>query len=240
VACVQIFALFLVLQDHYTVPTIGREPFIAMPPKKRPYRLGYKSEHPYPNRGGFLPPSHGCGPRCRVQYDPNDDGPWITLQIMRIDSDAVENYACAMPRYYAIPLILINKQLAFYEAQCHSDGRPLSASRSCGIKQRELREYSYLWRLRCRFLQAIFDMNHERRLNERWRYDGIHGFLHRMYRRFGHDTYHRLAYWRGEMNEGRVPYTAPDIAEMSESTFFFRVPHFPSLLFACFFSSPAF
>jgi len=36
---------------------------------------------------------------------------------MRIDSDEVENYACAMPRYYAIPLILINKQLAFYEAQ---------------------------------------------------------------------------------------------------------------------------
>jgi len=49
--------------------------------------------------------------------DTNDDGSQTTLQIMRIDSDEVENYACAMPRYYAIPLILINKQLAFYEAQ---------------------------------------------------------------------------------------------------------------------------
>ncbi len=84
---------------------------------------------------------------------------------MRIDSDEVENYACAMPRYYAIPLILINKQLTFYEAQCRLDGTPFPPSSSCGkIKQRELKEYSYLWRLRCRFLQAIFDMNHERRL----------------------------------------------------------------------------
>ncbi len=61
-------------------------------------------------------------------------------------------------------------------------------------------------------------MNHERRLDERWRYDGIHGILRRMYRRFGHATYQRLAYWREEINEGRVPYTAPNIAEMDEST----------------------
>jgi hypothetical protein len=135
---------------------------------------------------------------------------------MRIDDDDVENYTCAMPRYYAIPLILINKLLAFYEAQCRPDGTPLPPSSSCGIKQRELREYSYLWVLRCRFLQAVFDMNHERVLNERWQYDGVHGFLHRMYRRFGHDTCHRVAYWREEIKEGRVPYSAPDIAEMGE------------------------
>ncbi len=190
-----------------------------MSPKKTPYRLGYKLELSYPNKGGLLSPSHGCGPRCRVDYDPNDDGSWTTLQIMRIDNDEVENYACAMPHYYAIPLILINKQLTFYEAQCCPDGTPLSPSSGCSkIKQRELMEYTYLWRLRCRFLQAIFDMNHERRLDERWRYDGFHGFLHRMYRRFGHDTHQRLAYWRKEIKEGRVPYTAPDIAEMGEST----------------------
>jgi len=135
---------------------------------------------------------------------------------MRIEDDDVENYSCIMPRVYAIPLMLINKQLTFYEAQCHPDGTPLPPSSSCGIKQRELREYSYLWQLRCRFLQAVFDMNHERFLTERWRYDGIHGFLHRMYKRFGHDTYQRLAYWREEIKEGRVPYTAPEISEMGE------------------------
>jgi hypothetical protein len=133
---------------------------------------------------------------------------------MRIDDDEnVETYPCAMPRCYAIPLILINKQLTFYEAQCRPDGTPLPTS---SIRQRELREYSYLWHLRGRFLQGVFDLNYERLLNERWRYDGIHGFLHRMYRRFGHNTKHRLAYWREEIKKGRVPYTAPDIAEMGE------------------------
>ena len=188
-----------------------------MPPRRIPYRLRYKSELDYPAKGSVLLPSHGGGPRCNVIYDPNDDGPWTTLQIMRIDdNDEVENYGCVMPRYYAIPLILINKQLSFYEAQCRPDGTPLPRSSSCGIKQRDLREYSYLWRLRIRFLQAIFEMNHERVLDQRWQYAGIHGYLHRMYRRFGHDTYQRIAYWREEIKEGRVPYTAPDIAEMGE------------------------
>lgn len=141
---------------------------------------------------------------------------------MRVDGDDVENYAFAMPRYYAIPLILINKQLTFYEAQCHPDGTPLPPSSSCGIKQRELREYTYLWQLRCRFLEAVFDLNHKRFLNERWRFDGFHGFLHRMYRRFGHGTYQRLAYWREEIKEGRVPYTAPEIAEMGECVSSYR------------------
>jgi hypothetical protein len=186
------------------------------PRKTLPYRSGYKSELTYTSKGGVLLPSHGWGPRCKVDYDPNDDGPLTRLQIMRIEGDDVEDYGCAMPRYYAIPLILINKQLTFYEAQCHPDGTPLPASSSCSIKQRELREYSYLWQLRCRFLQAIFDMNHERFLNERWRFGGIHGFLHRMYRRFGHDTHQRLAYWREEIKEGRVPYTTPEISEMGE------------------------
>lgn len=211
VAIVQIFALLLVLQDNLYYPLPGN--FSHMPPRKIPYRSGYKSEHAYTNKE-LLVPSHGDGPRCKVDYDPNNDGPLTTLQIMRIDDDDIETYSCAMPSYYAIPLILINKQLTFYEAQCHPDGTPLPASSSCGIKQRELREYSYLWNLRGRFLQAVYDMNHERLLNERWRYDGIHGFLHRMYNRFGHDTYQRLAYWREEIKGGRVPYTVPEIAKM--------------------------
>jgi hypothetical protein len=135
---------------------------------------------------------------------------------MDAEDDKVENYTCAMPRYYAIPLILINKKLAYFEAQCRPDGTPLPPPSNCSsIKLRELREYSYLWRLRCLFLQAIFEMNHERRLNERWQFDGIHGFLHRMYRRFGHDLGQRLEYWREEQKEGRVAYSMPDIAEMN-------------------------
>jgi hypothetical protein len=201
------------------------------PRKTPPYRSGYKSELTYPSKGGVLHPSHGWGPRCKVEYDIDDDGPLTTLQIMRIDGDDVENYPFAMPRYYAIPLILINKQLTFYEAQCHPDGTPLPPSSSCGIKQRELREYTYLWQLRCRFLEAVFDLNHERLLNERWRFDGIHGFLHRMYRRFGHDTFQRLAYWREEIKEGRVPYTVPEIAEMGECVSSYRRwPNDPSAL----------
>ena len=187
-----------------------------MSPRKAPYRLRYKFELKYPSKEGVLVPSHGSGPRCDVSYNPDDDGPWTTVQIMRIDNDDVENYMCLMPRYYAIPLILINKQLAFYEAQCRPDGTPLPPSSSCKIKQRELREYSYLWALRCRFLQAVFEMNHNRVVDERFRYDGIHGFLHRMYRRFGHDTYQRVAYWREEIKKGRVPYSVPDIADMGE------------------------
>ncbi|KAF8480022.1 hypothetical protein DFH94DRAFT_681832 [Russula ochroleuca] len=183
--------------------------------KKVPYRKSYKKEMPYPTRGSMLLPNHGCGPRCQVDYNPKDDGPWTTLQIMRIlDGDQVEPHTCAMPRYYAIPLILINKHLAFYEAQCHADGTPLVPSSSGSIRQRELREYNYLWRLRYRFLKEIFDMNHEPRLNERWRYVGIHGYLYRMYNRFGHDVHQRYAYWREEIKERRVPYTTPDVADM--------------------------
>ncbi|KAH9988106.1 hypothetical protein BJV74DRAFT_470072 [Russula compacta] len=120
-----------------------------------------------------------------------------------------------MPRYYAIPLILLNKRLAFFEAQCRPDGTPLPlADGSCSLKQHNVREYAYLWRLRSRFLQAVFDMNHERRLDDRWRFESFHGYLYRMYRRYGHDSYQRLAYWRDEIKEGRVPYTKPDITEM--------------------------
>jgi hypothetical protein len=198
-----------------------------MSPKKilHPYRLAYKQEIPYPTH--LLAPSHGSGPRCKVDYNPGDDGPWTTLRIMRVEDNNidVEEYTCAMPRYYAIPLILINKRLAFYEAQCHPNGAPLRlANGSPCLKQRELREYTYLWKLRCKFLQTVFDMNHERCLDERWMCDRIHGYLHRMYRRYGHDTYQRYAYWRDELKKGRVPYTTPDIADMGAYSFFFPFP----------------
>jgi hypothetical protein len=182
---------------------------------------------------------------------------------MRVDEDRgqveVEEYTCAVPRCYAVPLILMNKRLAFFEASCRPDGTPLTytlpvsapthtptninniiidddndkhddsggsgsgSGNGAGVvmvTQRDLREYSYLWRLRTRFLEAIYDMNHQRRLDERWRYDPIHGFVHRLYRRYGHDDHQRIAYWRNEINADRVPYTFPDLADMGMSHIF--------------------
>lgn len=164
------------------------------------------------------------------------------LQIMRVEDEGgeVEEYTCAMPRYYAVPLILMNKRLAWFEASCHPDGTPIlppprtttatdkdtdgattttttanGGGRGGGASsERDLREYAYLWQVRTRFLQAVFDMNHERRLDERWRHDGFHGFVHRLYRRYGHETNQRILYWRGEIKAGRVPYATPDMADM--------------------------
>ncbi|KAH9077670.1 hypothetical protein EDB83DRAFT_2191407, partial [Lactarius deliciosus] len=123
-----------------------------------------------------------------------------------------------MPCYYAVPLILINKRLAFFEAQSAPDGTPLpleDGSRGATrLRLRELKEYTYLWRLRCRFLQAVFNMNHEPELDEGWRCDTIHGYVHRTYRRYGHDVYQRHTYWKDEIEAGRMPYSTPDIADM--------------------------
>lgn len=161
------------------------------------------------------------------------------LQIMQVENDEVEEYTCAMPRCYAVPLILMNKRLAFFEASCHPDGTPIltprppttttdndddgtdyDGGRGGGLRERDLREYSYLWQLRTRFLQAVYDMNHERRLDERWRYLKIHGFVYRLYRRYGHEDNQRILYWRDEIKAGRVPYGTPDIADMGMSVSF--------------------
>jgi hypothetical protein len=120
-----------------------------------------------------------------------------------------------MPHYYAGPLILMNKRIAYFEAQCAPDSTPFPAGDgTVGLKQREIKEYTYLWRLRCRFLQAVSDMNYERELDEAWRCDRIHGFVHRTYKRYRHDAYQRHAYWRDEIEAGRMPYATPDIADM--------------------------
>jgi hypothetical protein len=162
------------------------------------------------------------------------------LKIMEVENDKVEEYTCAMPRYYAVPLILMNKRLAFFEASCHPDGTPIlpppppttttdNDDGGRGLRERDLREYSYLWHLRTQFLQAVFDMNHERRLDERWRYVKIHGFVYRLYRRYGHEDNQRILYWRNEIKAGRVPYGTPDIADMGMSLSFH--------ISRCFFSS---
>lgn len=199
-----------------------------MPPKRVPYRSGYKFETQFPRRTSrglrkgtlLLKPLHGAGPRCRVDYSPQDDGPWTMVQIMRIDDNEIEHFTCAMPRYYAVPLILLNKHLSFFEAQCAPDGTPLPrGDGSHGLNLRELKEYTYFWRLRSGFLQALFDMNHEQQLDEAWQCDRIHGYVHRTYKRYGHDMSQRHAYWSDELEAGRTPYATPDIAEMDWGAF---------------------
>ena len=209
---------FFPTSSHSTSPTIhisGQPQSLYMPSKKVPHRSGYKWETQFPRKGSILlKPVHGAGPRCRVDYSPQDDGPWTMVQIMRVD-DEIEHFTCAMPRYYSIPLILINKRLAFFEAQCAPDGTPLPrGDGSHGLDLRELKEYTYLWRLRSTFLQALFDMNHERRLEETWHCDRIHGYVHRTYKRYGHDMVQRHTYWKDEVEAGRIPYATPDVAEM--------------------------
>ena len=78
------------------------------------------------------------------------------------DDPDIEYYTCAMPRFNAAPLILLNKrQLASFEAQCVHDGTPLPLRNgSPGLKKRDFKEYIYLWRLRTHFLQAV--LNHRR------------------------------------------------------------------------------
>jgi hypothetical protein len=194
-----------------------------MPPERVPHRSGFKREVQFPRKTTryfkqetpLLKPLHGAGPRCRVDYNPEDDGPWTMVQIMRIDDNEIEHFTCAMPRYYAVPLILLNKRLSYFEAQCAPDGTPLPrGDGSHGLNLRELREYTYLWRLRTSFLQALFDMNHEKELDEAWQCDRIHGYVHRTYKRYGHDKIQRHAYWKDEVEAGRTPYTTPVLAEM--------------------------
>lgn len=198
-----------------------------MPPTRVPYRGGYKCETQFPRKRTpflkkgslLLKPLHGAGPRCRVDYSPEDDGPWTMVQIMRIDGE-IEHFTCAMPRYYAVPLILLNKRLSYFEAQCAPDGTPLPrGDGSHGLSLRELKEYTYLWRLRTSFLQSLFDMNHEQQLDETWQCDRIHGYVHRTYKRYGHDMIQRHTYWKDELEAGRTPYATPGVAEMDWGAF---------------------
>jgi len=75
----------------------------------------------------------------------------------------------------------MNKRLAYFEAQCSPNGKPIKlADGSVGIRQSQMKEYTYLWKTRCRFLEAIYDMNHDRRLNENWQCEKVHGYVHRL------------------------------------------------------------
>jgi hypothetical protein len=200
-----------------------------MPKKNRsqPHKAGYKGERSYPTERVQFSPEHGIGPRCRVLYEPNRGGTFAVLSILNVDGDNEETIPAIIPRYYAIPLILINKYLAFIEAHFDPEGRPLN--HFC-LKLQDTREYAYLWRLREVFLQEIVYFNTSRDfrssglLDPNWQFDKIHGFLHRMYKRFRHDNRGRYLYWRQECSENRVPYTTPDIKDMGEFPQIVTVP----------------
>ncbi|KAF8264034.1 hypothetical protein EI94DRAFT_1739411 [Lactarius quietus] len=100
---------------------------------------------------------------------------------MCIEEDSsIEHYTCAMPRYYAVPLILLNKRLAYFEGQCAPDGTPLPfVDGSQVLKLRGIKEY----------------------------------------KRYGHDTSQRHAYWKNEIDAGRMPYSKLDIADMDWRAF---------------------
>ncbi|KAH9952747.1 hypothetical protein BGW80DRAFT_1259884 [Lactifluus volemus] len=113
---------------------------------------GYTTDR-YPTSRSLLVPEHGRSPRCSVDINVGDDSPVTQLRILTIEDGNEEEHRCNMPRCYAIPLILINKRLAFYEAQCHPNGVPLHlANGSPTIRTKERMDYTYLWHLRPREL----------------------------------------------------------------------------------------
>jgi hypothetical protein len=145
VACVKNFALFPVLQDN--LYQLSAENFSHKSPRKPPYRPGYKSEIAYPNKGERFFPRMDVAPVARLIMvrTMTDPGPHCESYVsMRMTLPKTTHAQCLATTVleYRIPLILINKQLAFYEAQCHPDDTPLPPSSSCGIKQREMREYT--------------------------------------------------------------------------------------------------
>ncbi|THH19408.1 hypothetical protein EW146_g1741 [Bondarzewia mesenterica] len=173
-------------------------------------------------------PERGDGPRCKVFYE-DIEGPWTRILIMSVDDNQVppetEEHPCLMPRCYAIPLILMNKMIAFWESLRHPNGFIIKRSPEERIPQltwSHMRGYTYLWRLRSDFLNAVYDANHEDVLPDNWRWPKIHGFLYREYQSFGHEAEQRALYARAEVEEGRIPYTTPDICDMNWNAFLER------------------
>lgn len=132
---------------------------------------------------------------------------------------------CLMPKVYAIPLMLINKQLAFFESLRTETGavRKMPPEKSnLQLRKAQLLEYTYLWRLRTEFLQAIYDAEYDAEaghqdLGPQWRWPPIHGYLVREYRGWGHNLAQREAYWREARQSDRVPYEDERIEDLGQS-----------------------
>ncbi|KAI0267411.1 hypothetical protein BC834DRAFT_76935 [Gloeopeniophorella convolvens] len=190
--------------------------------RQGPHRKGFKSEIAFPTKQAAQEiPVRGTGPRCRVEYG-LVDGPWSMLKIMHVereDGEDTEEFICAMPRCYAAPLTLLNKRLAYFDAQRRPDGVSLTRARDerPSLRQVDRLEFTYLWSVRQHFLQAVLDMNHSAALDEQWRCPELHGFVYRTYHHFGHTTAQRERYWRAELDAGRAPYATPDIDKMGTS-----------------------
>lgn len=195
------------------------ENHLYRPLAERMRTQGYKDWMRFPKTPNM--PERGDGPRCKVLLDSN--GPWTRVLIMSVHESVdghveTEEYICLMPRCYAIPLMMINKAVAFYESLRQPNGFAIdfpAKEKDLRLTWRNMREYTYIWRLRHAFLDAIYAANHEEVLDENWRWKKIHGYLYREYSRYGHTRSQRRLYRDDEKAKGRTPYTVPDVSEMS-------------------------
>lgn len=187
---------------------------------------GFASELAYPTKISL--PSRGDGPRCEVVWE-TGDGPWAMVVILCIDTaedpPTTEYIECLMPKVYAIPLMMVNKQLAFFESLRTETGavRELPPERSkLKLGKVQLLEYTYLWRLRTEFLQAIYDAEYDAEagnqdLGPDWRWPPIHGYLVREHRGWGHNLAQREGYWKDARNSNRIPYEDEIIEDLGQS-----------------------
>lgn len=189
--------------------------------------LGFAGEIGYPTRQCL--PARGDGPRCEVVWE-HGDGPWAMVIILYVEytdkgPPKTEYIDCLMPRCYAIPLMLINKQLAFFESLRTENGDVREMPKETAIlqlKKRQLLEYTYLWRLRTEFLQAIYDAEYDAEagiqdLGPHWRWPPIHGYLVREYHGWGHNSVQRESYWKDARRSGRVPYEDTKVEDLGQS-----------------------
>ncbi|TFY73769.1 hypothetical protein EWM64_g10243 [Hericium alpestre] len=84
----------------------GRMPTAKNQP---PFKNGISSETMFPKTADM--PDRDGGPRCEVHYE--DEGPLVRVLILDTEGQPHE---CLLPRVYALPLALLNKQIAFLEA----------------------------------------------------------------------------------------------------------------------------
>lgn len=164
-------------------------------------------------------PDRSDAPRCRVFLDGNGPLCRVLLStVHQLDDDQTEEHPCVMPWCYSIPLTLMNKAMAFFESLRHPDGSPIvypTHEKDLEMSPRHMCEYTYIWRLRRAFLKAIYAASCNDQMGSNWRWPKIHGYLYREYSGYGHDRAQRMFYREDEQAVGQVPYTVPDVAQMS-------------------------
>lgn len=188
---------------------------------------GFARELAYPTHAQL--PSRGDGPRCEVIWE-DGDGPWAIVIILVVkfhkkDQPETHRIDCLMPSCYAVPLMMINKQIAFFESLRTEDGNVRKMphdKRLLQLRQVHLLEYTYLWKLRTKFLQAIYNAEYDaeaalQQVESDWRWKPIHGYLVREYEGWGHNVGQRAAYWAATLEAGETPYKNRKIEDFGQS-----------------------